>query len=146
MQAMEAIKLLSGMGGSLMGKLMVCDFRDMYFTTIDIFKRVDCPVCGRTAMERKVKPIVKEERLALLCGSNTCNVNPERPVTQSLGQLYARLKEHFKVLVKSSFVIVFVYDGGVEVSLFNGGRMLIKNVKDEEAALRVQRAVLEALG
>jgi hypothetical protein len=32
-----------------------------------------------------------------------------------------------------------------EVSLFNGGRMLIKNVKDEKTALRVYREIAEKL-
>jgi adenylyltransferase/sulfurtransferase len=145
MQAMEAIKLLSGMGVSLTGKLMVCDFRDMYFTTIDIFKRPDCPVCGKAA-EKRAKPAARVERLALLCGGNTCNVNPQTPVNLSLDQIHARLKQHFKVLIKSSFVIVFEYDGGIEVSLFHGGRMLIKNIKDEEAALKVHRAILKNIG
>jgi len=144
MQAMEAIKLLSGMGGSLMGKLMVCDFRDMYFTSIDIFKRPDCPICGKPAAKMK-KPAAREEKLALLCGGNTCNVNPQKPVNLGLDQLYVRLKKRFKVLIKSSFVIVFEYNGGIEISLFNGGRMLIKNVKDERAALKVHEAILESL-
>jgi len=143
MQAMETIKLLAGMGDSLKGKLMVCDFRDMYFTTIEIFKRSDCPVCGKGAL---VKPVVKGERLAMLCGRNTCNVNPPRPINMSLSELYDRLSRRFKVLVKSSFVIVFEYDGGIEVSLFNGGRMLIKNVRDEDAALDVHKKVLKTLG
>jgi molybdopterin/thiamine biosynthesis adenylyltransferase len=33
MQAMETIKVLTGMGSPLKGKLMVCDFNDMTFTT-----------------------------------------------------------------------------------------------------------------
>jgi len=143
MQAMEAIKLLAGMSNSLKGKLMVCDFRDMYFTTIEIFKRSDCPVCGRG---EPVKPVVKGERLAVLCGRNTVNVNPSQPVKLSLNELYEGLRKRFKVLVKSSLVIVFQYDGDVEVSLFNGGRMLIKNVRDEEAALNVHNTVFKALG
>jgi hypothetical protein len=40
---------------------------------------------------------------------------------------------------------VFEYDG-VEVSLFNQGRMLLKNVKDEESALEVYNKVMENLG
>jgi molybdopterin/thiamine biosynthesis adenylyltransferase len=145
MQSMEAIKLLSGMGNSLKSKLLVCDFRDMYFVAIDIFKRPNCPVCGKSA-EKQAEPVAKEEGLALLCGRNTCNVNPSKPMNASLNELYERLKPRFKVLVKSSFVIVFQYDSSIEVSLFNGGRMLIKNVKDEEAALKVHRAILETLG
>jgi adenylyltransferase/sulfurtransferase len=145
MQAMETIKLLSDTGGSLKGKLMVCDFKDMYFTTIEIFKRPDCPVCGKDA---QLQPSVKAgDRLAFLCGRNTVNVNPSQPFKIGLNQLYERLRQqHFKVLVKSSFVIVFEYDGGIEVSLFNGGRMLIKNVRDEKAALRVHNAVFKTLG
>src|SRR3990170_398149 len=140
LQAMEAVKLLADMGGSLKGKLMVCDFRDMYFTTIEIFKRPDCPVCGR---KQHIKPAAKEEKLAMLCGRNTVNVNPSEPIKGSLNQLHALLKDHFKILVKSSFVIVFEYGGGIEVSLFYGGRMLIKNVKDEKAALNVHRGVFK---
>jgi len=142
LQAMEAIKLLVGMGGSLKGKLMVCDFRDMYFTTIDVFKRPDCQVCGKKQL---IKPAVEGERLAVLCGRNTVNVNPSKPIKESLNKLYIKLKRRFKILVKSSLVIVFKYDGGIEVSLFNGGRMLIKNVKDEKAALKVYNSVVKIL-
>ncbi|MFQ6086471.1 MAG: ThiF family adenylyltransferase [Candidatus Bathyarchaeia archaeon] len=141
MQAMEAIKLLAGMSDSLKGKLMVCDFRDMFFTTIEIFKRSDCPVCrGKPA-----RPVEGGERLAWLCGRNTVNVNPPRPIEVSLGELYERLRRHFRIIIRSSLVVVFEYDG-VEVSLFNRGRMLIKNVEDEESALKVYSKVLEKLG
>lgn len=143
LQAMEAIKLLAGMGGSLKGKLLVCDFRDMYFTMIDIFKRPDCPVCGKKQL---IKPSQKEEKLAMLCGRNTVNVNPSKPIKQSLNQLHNRLQKRFKILVKSSFVIVFNYDTDIEVSLFNGGRMLIKNVKNEQAALKIHDTIIKTLG
>jgi len=142
MQAMEAIKLLAGMGDSLKGRLMVCDFRDMYFTTIEIFKRPDCPVC----QVKKGKPVEEVERLAWLCGRRVVNVNPPKPIDIKLGEIYEALRRHFKILVKSSLVIVFQYDGGVEVSLFNRGRMLIKNVKDEKSALQVYNKVMGKLG
>jgi len=142
MQAMEAIKILAGIGNPLKGKLMVCDFREMYFTTIDIFKRLDCPVCQAKVIE----PIEARERLTWLCGRNTVNVNPPKPLDVRLDEIYGTLKHHFKVIVKSSLVIVFQYNGGIEVSLFNQGRMLIKNVKDEESALRVYDEVMEKLG
>jgi len=142
MQAMEAIKMLAGMGGSLKGKLMVCDFRDMYFTMIEIFKRPDCPVCQAEV----IKPVEARERLVWLCGRNTVNVNPPRPIDARLDEMYEALKNHFKIVVKSSLVIVFQYNGGVEVSLFNRGRMLIKNVSDEKSALRVYNKVIEKLG
>jgi len=142
MQAMETIKLLAGMSDSLKGKLMVCDFRDMYFTTIEIFKRPKCPVCGKG---EPVRPFAKRDRMTMLCGHNTVNVNPSHPININLNKLYDRLKQRFKVHVKSSFVIVFQYNGGIEVSLFNSGRMLIKNVKNEKAALNVHNAVFKSL-
>ncbi len=142
MQAMETIKVLAGIGDPLKGKLMICDFRDMHFATIDIFKRPDCPVC-QGKME---KPVEAAERLAWLCGHNTVNVNPPKPLKIRLDDAYETLKRDFKVLVRSSFVIVFEYDGGVEVSLFNGGRMLIKNVKGEKPALDVYNRITEKLG
>jgi len=140
MQAMETIKLLSGIGEPLEGKLMVCDFRDMYFAVIDVFKKPDCPVC-----QGEVKPIEEKERLVWLCGRNTANVNPQKPVSMNLNKVYETLKRHFKIIVKSSLVVVFTYDGDIEVSLFNHGRMLIKNVKDEEDALKVYNNVLSKL-
>lgn len=45
MLSMEAIKLLVGVGQTLKGKLMICDFNDMYLTTIEIKKRENCPAC-----------------------------------------------------------------------------------------------------
>jgi adenylyltransferase/sulfurtransferase len=143
MQAVEAIKLLAGIQGSLKGKLMVCDFRDMYFTMIEILKRSDCPVCGVKTAAKSVKDTVQ---LAIVCGSDTFNINPSQPIRISLDRICAKLKKQFKILLKSSLVIVFRYEGDVEVSLFNGGRMLIKNAEDEKSALAVRKAIFKSLG
>jgi adenylyltransferase/sulfurtransferase len=140
MQAMETVKVLTGMGSTLKGKLMICDFSDMYFTTIDIFKRENCPICqGEAALPKA------EEKLVWLCGRNTANINPEKPLRLNLNEVYKAVKRFFKVRVKSSLAIVFDYEN-FEISLFNGGRMLIKNVNDEESALKVYREIIEKLG
>jgi molybdopterin/thiamine biosynthesis adenylyltransferase len=44
--AMEAIKVLARFGEPLLGKLLVCDLRDMTFRTIRLSRKPDCPVCG----------------------------------------------------------------------------------------------------
>jgi adenylyltransferase/sulfurtransferase len=142
MQAMETVKLLTGIGETLKGKLMVCDFRDMYFTTVNIFKRPNCQVCQIEI----AKPTISKERLVWLCGHKTANINPPQPIDMDLEEIHNRLKHHFKVLVKSSLVIVFEYDGGVEVSLFRPGRMLIKKVENEEEALKVYKSIINKLG
>jgi molybdopterin/thiamine biosynthesis adenylyltransferase len=44
--AMEGIKLVSGMGPSLAGKLLYYDMRTMDFQKIPLKRNPDCPVCG----------------------------------------------------------------------------------------------------
>jgi len=139
MQAMETIKVLTGMGSTLKGKLMICDFNDMYFTAIDIAKRENCPVCQGTAVLPQVK-----EKLVWLCGRNTANINPEKLLKLNLDKVYESIKNQFKVRVKSQLAIIFDYEG-LEVSLFNGGRMLIKNVANEESALKAYREIFQKL-
>lgn len=139
MQAMEAIKVLTGMGSPLKGKLMVCDFNDMYFTTVDTSKAANCSAChGSTA------PLERKEKLVWLCGQNTANINPEKPLKLNLDEVYEIVKQQFKVRLKSRLAIIFDYDD-LEISLFNGGRMLIKNVQNEKATLKALRAYREIL-
>lgn len=46
--AMEAIKVLSGLGEPLLGRLLVADLRDMSFRTMKIKRNIHCPVCRET--------------------------------------------------------------------------------------------------
>ena len=139
MQAMETIKVLTGMGTPLYGKLMVCDFNDMTFTNIDISKREGCPACqGTSALSEQ------SEKLVWLCGQNTANVNPEKPLNLDLTQVYPLIRQQFDVRLKSNLALIFGYND-FEVSIFNGGRMLIKNVQSEEEALKAYREILKKL-
>jgi adenylyltransferase/sulfurtransferase len=139
MQAMETIKVLTGMGSPLKGKLMICDFSDMYFTTIEIFKRENCPACqGITA------PPEKREKLVWLCGRNTVNVNPEKPLKLNLNQIYEKIKHPFKIHIKSQLAIIFNYKN-LEITLFNNGRMLIKNIKNEKEAQKIYKEITQKL-
>jgi len=139
MQAMETVKVLTGMGFPLKNKLMICDFSDMYFTTIDIFKRDNCPSC-----QIRLPVGDAEEKLVWLCGRDTANINPEEPWSMNLGQTYRLIAQNFKVRIKSHLAVIFEYKGS-EMTLFNGGRMLIKNVKDEKAALGLYSEVKKKL-
>ncbi len=46
LQATEVIKLVLGMGDCLIGKLLLFDALSTSFTSINLKKRQDCPVCG----------------------------------------------------------------------------------------------------
>ena len=139
MQAMETIKLLTGIGSTLKGKLLVCDFSDMDFTTIDISKSTRCPVC-----HGDVASIEGGERLVWLCGKETANINPEKPLILNLDEVYLQISKKFKMRLKSRLALIFDYKA-YEVSLFNGGRMLIKGVSDEKTALTIYREILKKI-
>jgi adenylyltransferase/sulfurtransferase len=47
LQALEAIKYLTGIGGNLKGKLMVWDGKRVEFKNFKAYKDPECPVCGR---------------------------------------------------------------------------------------------------
>ncbi|MGD0644508.1 MAG: HesA/MoeB/ThiF family protein [Candidatus Bathyarchaeia archaeon] len=139
LQAMETIKLLAEIGSTLKGKLMVCDFSDMDFTSIDISKSMRCPVChGALSL------VAGGGRLVWLCGRDTANINPEKPLKLNLDEIYPAINKLFNVRLKSHLALMFNYKG-YEVSLFNGGRMLIKNVANEEEALNTYREIICAL-
>ena len=139
LQAMETIKLLAGIGSTLKGKLLVCDFSDMDFTSIDISKNTRCPVC-----HGDLASVAGGERLVWLCGRDTANINPEKPLKLNLEEIYPIVNRRFNVSLKSRLALVFNYKG-YEVSLFNGGRMLIKNVSSEEEALKAYREIISIL-
>src|SRR5207249_1029047 len=46
-QATEAIKLITGLGEPLIGKLLIFDALAMEFTTVRVRWDADCPVCGK---------------------------------------------------------------------------------------------------
>jgi len=140
MQAMEAVKVLADVGSTLKGKLLICDFSDMYFTTIDVFKRRGCLACrGKAPVEEG------REKLVWLCGRNTANVNSDKPLNMSFDEVYDSVKRHFKIRVRSRLALIFGYKS-FEVSLFKDGRMLIKNVDSEKLALSVYREIIRKLG
>ena len=139
LQAMETIKLLAGIGSTLKGKLLVCDFSDMDFTSIDISKSTRCPVC-----HGDLASVAGSELLVWLCGRDTANINPEKPLKLNLEEIYPMVNKRFSVSLKSRLALMFNYKG-YEVSLFNGGRMLIKNVASEREALKAYREIISIL-
>jgi len=140
LQALETIKILAATSQKVESKLMIFDFYQSDFHTIEIHIREDCPVCQ---IQGKAAP--SPRGLAWLCGSNTVNVNPEKPILLELSTIREKISAKHRILLSTPMVIVFDYDGH-EVSLFNKGRMLIKSVSDEREALRLYKEIIEMLG
>ncbi|MEM1546950.1 MAG: HesA/MoeB/ThiF family protein [Candidatus Methanomethylicia archaeon] len=131
-EAMETIKIIAGINDSLKGKLLVCDFKHMEFSVIGLSKRLNCPACSGNV---DIKPT--SLKTIWICGSKTVNINPTIPLNTLLEEVYDRIKTRFEIKLKSSMMITFKYNDDVEVSMFKGGRMLIKNVNNEEQALQI---------
>jgi adenylyltransferase/sulfurtransferase len=135
---MEAIKVLAEIEPQSKGKLMVFDFAQSEFRTIELRIRTDCSVCQIKAPSVAAYP----SKLAWLCGSDTANVNPEEPLSLDLPTIATSIGRKHSLLLTTPMVIVFDYMGH-EVSLFRKGRMLIKNVKDEAEALKISRSIFD---
>lgn len=67
-------------------------------------------------------------------------MNPEVPVQLNLQKLAGQISKGYRVMLMTPMVLVFDYEGH-EISLFQKGRMLIKNVHSEEEALKTSQAV-----
>lgn len=46
LQVMETIKLVTGMGKPLVGRMLFCDGEEMEFETVEVSRNPECPVCG----------------------------------------------------------------------------------------------------
>ncbi len=56
LQAAEALKLLTGVGRSLAGRLQMLDARSMEWTEIRMARTPDCPVCGQRTASAAASP------------------------------------------------------------------------------------------
>ena len=135
LQALETIKLLAGTYQTLKSKLMIFDFVESEFRTVELFIRNDCPVC-----QTKRAPESIGKRITWLCGSDTINVNPVESGSIDLVAAKQILQEQHRVLLATPMVLVLDYNGH-EVSIFKRGRMLIKNVTEEPAALLIYKEI-----
>jgi adenylyltransferase/sulfurtransferase len=138
-QALEAIKILAGIEGGLKNRLLICDFRRMDFLTVELAKTEGCRVC----QQRVERAAEQRERLTWMCGRDTVNINPPKPMNIDLNEVLQKIGG-YKVLASSPIILVFEYKG-VEVSLFRQGRMLLKNVKSEDEALAIYNELLRLL-
>lgn len=69
LQALEALKLLLGVGEPLIGRLVLFDALRFEFRELKIRKRKDCPICGD---EPTIKQLIDYEAF--------CNVTIEEPM------------------------------------------------------------------
>jgi len=79
MQATEAIKLITGIGDPMVGRMLLYDALEQSFTTIKVRKDPNCPVCG--IPHEQVQLIDYEQ----FCGVPAHDHAPEKAATNSNG-------------------------------------------------------------
>jgi len=86
-QATEAIKMLLGLGETLVGKLLTIDVLTMAFRSIEIRRDPECPACGT----REITELIDYDEF---CGGSVIAEQSRRAISEiQPSQLAARLEE-----------------------------------------------------
>lgn len=72
-QAVEVLKLILGIDGCLVGRLLVCDTRAMTFQQVPVARQPDCVVCGD---EARITELIAYEEF--------CQMTPRRMASQEV--------------------------------------------------------------
>lgn len=80
-----------------------------------------------------------------LCGGTTADITPAQPLKFNMNEACEKIKkQHVKIRVKSPMLLMFDYMK-MEISLFDGGRMLIKNVTDNKLPMKAFVEILKTI-
>ena len=80
-----------------------------------------------------------------LCGGTTADITPAPQLKFNMEQACEKIKkQHAKIRVNAPMLLIFDYMK-MEISLFDGGRMLIKNVTDEKLPSKAFVEILKAI-
>ena len=124
-QTAEAVKILLGLS-SVRKELLTVDLWSNHIANINVEKDDDCPVCVHNKYEYYGKDV--GSYTTDLCGSNSVQVVPEKPVKADFSALAERLKRIGTVRL-NQFTLMFS-DSKYKITLFQDGRAIIKNAID----------------
>jgi len=80
-----------------------------------------------------------------LCGGTTADITPAPPAKFRMDEACEKIKKQdIKIRVKAPMLLIFDYMK-MEISLFDGGRMLIKNVTDEKLPSKAFVEILKTI-
>jgi adenylyltransferase/sulfurtransferase len=135
LQAMEAIKLITGQAGAITPGLLQIDAWRGQFSRFDMqgaHERGDCPCCGKGNYEYLDSGL--REPAASLCGRDAVQVHPQTGLTLDFEALAAKIAPVAKSPpTHNRYLLRFEVDR-VQVTVFRDGRAIIKGTCEPEEA------------
>lgn len=135
LQAVEAIKLLSGCVGEINRKLVQIDTwsgRFVYINIQDSPEHSDCPCCVHHQF-----PYLQGERgssTTLLCGRNAVQIRPTNSPSVSLDTIAQKLAPVATGAISQNRFLLKVTIDQYELTIFTDGRAIIKGTEDIQKA------------
>lgn len=133
-QATEALKLLVGAEAERNRKMVHWDVWFNQFAGVDVSKarRADCPCCGERRFEY-LEADVQEDTIQSLCGRNSVQIQPSRPLKLALADWERRLAPVGRV-ERNPFLLKLHLETGMTLVLFPDGRLIVQGTDDPVAA------------
>ncbi|GHT25500.1 thiamine/molybdopterin biosynthesis protein MoeB [Planctomycetales bacterium] len=132
MQAAEAVKILLK-SPNIRNGLFVADLWNNRFKTMPIEKDADCPVCVKHHYDYLYR--MKSLTVKRMCGSDSVQISPERPLKTDLKTVAETLKQ-FGTVEQDAFMLQFD-DGKHKIILFSDGRAVIEHAAGEMNAKQI---------
>ncbi len=135
LQAIAALKLLSGQAELIAPKMTIIDVWDGTFRTVNLAnvrERANCPACVQG--ERQWLRGDAASLTTVLCGRNAVQVTPAVPAQLDLPAFAKRWSDLGRITSNPFLVRLNVSTGELEITLFRDGRAIIKGTDDPTAA------------
>lgn len=128
LQALAAIKLLSGNENAVGQELLTLDLwkNRIHAVSLADAKRADCETCGKRVFQ--FLDAKNGESTARLCGRNAVQVR--RTTNASLAETASRLRTAGEVRVTPFMVRCNVLEGGLSLTAFEDGRVIVQGTAD----------------
>ncbi|MDR3238028.1 MAG: ThiF family adenylyltransferase [Spirochaetia bacterium] len=130
METTEAVKILTGRGSELIGKMVRFNAWDGLWVSFGLKKDDNCPLCVQGRYDFLDSRLMS--KTVSLCGRNAMQINPAKKTELDFAALSARLASSGSVDY-NEYMLKFSA-GDIEISVFKDSRAIIKGVNDEAAA------------
>jgi hypothetical protein len=140
----ETVRVITGHGPELAGKLMFFDLRDYSFETIKLGKVDNCNVCGVNP-----EPVSETgtDGLTEICGREGRRVfvfNPKEYLALSREEILSILEsKSYETHISGRLGTSFKGDGDMRGSILSSGVIIIEGVNEEQVATSIRDSLLK---